>query len=156
VASVILNFRNYAFLQCNICVFNRSTNVSTKFGEDWSNSKEMQPCLEIQDGGSNVKAIYCKKSAKSRLWPLCQTLAVFYTGDYIIVNVKAPKGKCINRNMTFEPLSVQFEPKLRPVGSPRKREKRKKVGEESHKTVIFHHHVEAPFCNRSAHNLVSL
>jgi len=28
------------------------------------------------------------------------------------------------------------------------------VGEESHKTVIFHHHVEVPFRNRSAPNLV--
>jgi len=35
-------------------------------------------------------------------------------------------------------------------------EKEKKAGEESHKTVIFHHHVEAPFRNRSAQNLVSL
>jgi len=33
--------------------------------------------------------------------------------------------------------------------------KEKKAGEESHKTVIFPHHVEAPFRNRSAPNLVS-
>jgi len=33
---------------------------------------------------------------------------------------KPPKGMCINRNTTFEPLSVQFGPKLRPVGWPRK------------------------------------
>jgi len=30
------------------------------------------------------------------------------------------------------------------------------LGEESHKTVIFYHHVEAPFRNRSVLNLVSL
>jgi len=36
---------------------------------------------------------------------------------------KPPKGTCINRNTTFEPLSVQFGPKLRPVGWPRKRKK---------------------------------
>jgi len=45
------------------------------------------------------------------------------------VKLKAPKpskGTCINRNTTFEPLSVQFGPKLRPVGWPTKRKKRKK------------------------------
>jgi len=58
------------------------------------------------------------------------------------------------RNTTFEPLSVQFGPKFRPVGWPRKREK--KAGEESHKTVIFHYHVDAPCHNRCAPNWVSL
>jgi len=50
-------------------------------------------------------------------------LAVFLTADPLIVNLKASnprKGTCINRNTTFEPLSVQFEPKLR----PKKRKKR--------------------------------
>jgi len=37
--------------------------------------------------------------------------------------IKPPKGTCINRNTTFEPLSVQFGPKLRPVGWPWKRKK---------------------------------
>jgi len=32
----------------------------------------------------------------------------------------------------------------------------KKAGEESHKPVIFHHHMEAPFRNRSTPQLVSL
>jgi len=41
-------------------------------------------------------------------------------------------------------------------GWPRKRKKRKKVGEESHKIVIFHHHVEVPFRTRSAPTFVSL
>jgi len=39
---------------------------------------------------------------------------------------KPSKGTCINRNTTFEPLSVQFGPKLQPVGWPRKQKKRKK------------------------------
>jgi len=53
---------------------------------------------------------------------------VFFTGEHIIVNVKAPnpKGTCINRNTTFEPLGVQLGPKLRPVGWRRKWKKRKK------------------------------
>jgi len=38
---------------------------------------------------------------------------------------KPSKGMCINRNTTFEPLSMQFGPKLRPVGWPRKRKKEK-------------------------------
>jgi len=46
----------------------------------------------------------------------------------------------INRNTTFEPLSVQFGPKL---WAGRGNGKKKKAGEESHKTVIFHHQVEA-------------
>jgi len=41
---------------------------------------------------------------------------------------KPPKGTCINRNTTFEPLSVQFGPKLRPVGWPRKRKNKNKKG----------------------------
>jgi len=45
---------------------------------------------------------------------------------------------------------------LRPVGWPRKLKKRKKAGEESHKTIIFHQNVEAPFRNRSEPSLVSL
>jgi len=56
----------------------------------------------------------------------------------------------------FEPLSVQFGPKLRPVGWPRKRKKRKKADEGSHKTAIFHYHVGAPFRNRSSPNLLIL
>jgi len=48
---------------------------------------------------------------------------------------------------------MQIVVKLRPVGWPRKQ---KKAGEESHETVKFHHHVEAPFRNRSAPTLVSL
>jgi len=43
-------------------------------------------------------------------------------------STKPPKGTCINRNTTFEPLSVQFGPKWRPVGWPRKRKKNKKGG----------------------------
>jgi len=38
---------------------------------------------------------------------------------------KSPKGTCFKRNTTFEPLSVQFGPKLRPVGWPRKLKKNK-------------------------------
>jgi len=38
--------------QCNRCVLTRSPNVSTKFGEDRSNSREMQQLFEIQDGCS--------------------------------------------------------------------------------------------------------
>jgi len=41
---------------------------------------------------------------------------------------KPPKGTSINRNTIFEPLSVQFGPKLRPVGWPRKRKKKIKKG----------------------------
>jgi len=33
---------------------------------------------------------------------------------------------------------------------------RKKVREENHKTFAFHQHVEAPFRNRSAPNLMSV
>jgi len=43
-------------------------------------------------------------------------------------NPPPQKGACINRNTTFEPLSVQFGPKLRPVGWPRKWKKNKKAG----------------------------
>jgi len=39
---------------------------------------------------------------------------------------KPPKGTFINRDTIFELLSVQFGPKLRPVGWPRKRKKNKK------------------------------
>jgi len=42
------------------------------------------------------------------------------------------------------------------VGGRENGKKRKKVGEEIHKTVIFHHHVEAPFRNRFTPNLMSL
>jgi len=63
---------------------------------------------------------------------------------------KPSKGTCINLKTSFVPFSVQIGPKLRPVGWPRKLKKEKKTGEESHKTVIFHHHVEAPFRNRSS------
>jgi len=35
-------------------------------------------------------------------------------------------------------------------------ETEKKAEKESHKTVIFHHHVQTPIRNRSAPNLVSL
>jgi len=35
-------------------------------------------------------------------------------------------------------------------------ETEKKAREESHNIVIFHHHMEAPFRNRSAPNLVIL
>jgi len=64
--------------------------------------------------------------------------------------------QCVNRNTSFEPLSVQIGPKLRPVYWPRKRKNRKKAGVESNKSVIFHHNLEAPFRNRFASNLVSL
>jgi len=37
--------------------------------------------------------------------------------------------------MTFEPLSVQIRPTLRPVGWPRKLKKIKKVGEESQNRI---------------------
>jgi len=40
---------------------------------------------------------------------------------------KPSKGTCINQNTTFESLSVQFGPKLRPVSWPRKQ--KKKIGE---------------------------
>jgi len=69
---------------------------------------------------------------------------------------KPSKGTCIHRNTSLKPLSVQFGPKLRPVAWPRKQKKKKKGGRKSHKNVIFHHHVEAPFPNRSALSLVSL
>jgi len=55
----------------------------------------------------------------------------------------------INRNTSFEPLSVQIGPKLMHLWAGRgngKKEKRRE--KESHITVIFHHHVEAPFRNR--------
>jgi len=35
----------------NRCDLNQSSNNSTKFGDDWSDSKEMATVLEIQDGG---------------------------------------------------------------------------------------------------------
>jgi len=42
-------------------------------------------------------------------------------------------------------VNVQIGPKLRPVGCPRKRKKREGGRRNSHKTVIFHHNVEALF-----------
>jgi len=59
--------------------------------------------------------------------------------DIKFEGTKPPKGTCINRNTTFEPLSVQFGPKLRPVGWPRKRKTNnlKKAHEESDKPLYF-------------------
>jgi len=63
--------------------------------------------------------------------------------------------------MSFEPFSVQMGLKLRRrmlfiYKRQRNGKKEKNAGEESHKTVIFHHHVEAPFRNRSTPNFVSV
>jgi len=66
----------------------------------------------------------CKKSAKSRL-------SRVKIGGFLnrrpphseFEGTKPSKGMCINRNTTYEPLSVQFGPKLRLVGWPRTRKK---------------------------------
>jgi len=68
----------------------------------------------------------------------------------------SPKSTCITRNTTFESLNVQIRLKLRRLGWPRKKKIKKKGGIKTHKTVIFHRHVEAPLRNRSAPYLVSL
>jgi len=41
-------------------VLNRIPNVSTKFGDDWSNSKEMAKVLEIRDGGDRACQVWLK------------------------------------------------------------------------------------------------
>jgi len=109
--------------------------------------------------GSNVKTIFCKKSAKSRLLRV-KIWRIFgpETPHSEFEGTKPAKGTCITRTMTFEPLSVQLGPILRPVGWPRKPKKRKKRGrrKSQNRFIILNHHVEAPFRNRSAPNLASL
>jgi len=104
---------------------------------------------------TRIKAIFCKKPAVQTF--MGRNLAVF--GPEIphseFEGTKPSNGTCINRNTTFEPLSMQFWPKLRPLGWPRKHKKETRR-EKKVKTVIFHYLVETPFCNRSAPNLVSL
>jgi len=60
---------------------------------------------------------------------------------------KPPKGTCINRNTTFEPLNVQFGPKLRSVGWPRKRKKNqeKKVTKPLYFTTMWRRHFTTKF-----------
>ena len=70
---------------------------------------------------------------------------------------KPPKGTCTNQNTSFELLNVRIGSELRPVGEMRKRKtKYKKWENKSHKSVIFHHCVEAPPVNRSQPNLACL
>ena len=58
---------------------------------------------------------------------------------------KPPKGTCTKQNTSFEPSSVRFGWKLRPVGEMRKRKKKyKKRENKSHKSVMVFHCVEAP------------
>jgi len=83
---------------------------------------------------------------------------VFWTGDSLIVNLKAPNPKrhVYQSEHDFWTIKRAIRTKIATCGLAEEAEKRKKAGEESHKTAIFHHHVEAPFPNRSAPNLVSL
>jgi len=46
-------------------------NVSTKFGEDWSNSKKWQPCFEIQDDGGHHFELRILRLFKT---PMCSKL----------------------------------------------------------------------------------
>jgi len=72
-------------------------------------------------GGS---PIFSKKSAKSRLLRV-QIWLFFLIGDTRskFEGTKPQNDTCINRNTSFEPLSMQIGPKLRPIGWPRKRKK---------------------------------
>jgi len=77
--------------------------------------KIWQQFLEIQDGGS--PDFYGTKVV-GFFGP--QTLLYEFEGT------KPSEGTFIHRKTTFEPLSVQLEPILRPVGRPRIRKKMKK------------------------------
>jgi len=103
----------------------------------------------LLSGTLTVSNFVCKKSVKSR--PLygsqfggcldrCPSHSEFE-------GTKLSKGTCMNQNTTFEPLSMQFGPKLRPVGWPRKQKKILIGRRRKSRTVTFHHRVEAPFRN---------
>jgi len=74
--------------------------------------------------GVSRRFLFCKNSAKSRLLRAWRFFGP-QTPHSKLEGTKPPKGTCINRNTTFEPLSGQFGPKLWPVGWPRKQKNKK-------------------------------
>jgi len=40
------------FYRRHRCVLNHSSNIPTKFGDDWSNSKKLGTFFKFQDGGN--------------------------------------------------------------------------------------------------------
>jgi len=76
-------------------------------------------------------------------------LAAFWTEDPLIVNLKAPNSENTRVSIGTRLLSHQAceSDQNCDLLAGRGNRKRKNTREESHKTVIFHHHVEAPLRN---------
>jgi len=77
----------------------------------------------------------------------------FYESQF---DTKTLKMHVYHSEHEFWAIKRAIRTKIATCGLAEETEKRKKAGKESHKTVIFHYHVEAPFRNLSAPNLVSL
>jgi len=179
---------------------NRSPNVSTNFGDDGSNTKEMaavfrnptmaaaailKSTLPVESAPREMNSLFEIFNTKFNFyWGILtfngslllaalmlkqffagnqkvqtftgRNLAIFWTGDSFIVNLKAPKPRKARVLIRTRLLSHSACNSYQNCALWTGRGNGKKAGEESHKTVIFLHHVEAPFCYRSAPNLVSL
>jgi len=107
-------------------------------------------------GSSNVKAIFCKKSLSRDFYG--SNCDGFWTGNPLMVNWKAPTPeRHVNQSENvFWATERANRTKIATCGLAEEMEQNKMAREESHKTVMFHQHMEAPLRNWSAPNVVSV
>jgi len=104
----------------------RSPNVPTNLVTIGQILKKWQQFFKVQNDGRHLQK-YAKAILQKRFFARNRPSPDFYGSNHggfldrrprnsEFEGTKPPKDTCINRNTTFEPLGVQFGPKLRRVG----------------------------------------